>query len=167
VNLDFDGYSIGGLSVGEGKDEMYEFTDLSTDYLPEDKARYLMGVGSPEDLVQCVSLGIDMFDCVLPTRIARNGSVFTRNGRMNLINAKHKFSDEPIERDCGCFSCRNFSRGYLRHMFKTNEMLASRLTTTHNLTFLYNLMKEIRQAIEEENFSRYKKDFLASYLRKV
>lgn len=163
VELDFDGYSIGGLSVGEDKDKMYTITDLSTDYLPNNKARYLMGVGSPEDLVEAVHRGIDMFDCVLPTRNARNAGVFTKYGRMNLLNAKHKLSDEPISEDCNCLACNHYSRGYLRHMFKTKEMLGYRLATIHNLTFLYKLMENIRSAIASDTFTAFRKEFLDNY----
>lgn len=166
VDLDFDGYSIGGLSVGENKEIMYSITDISTAILPENKARYLMGVGSPEDLVETVGLGIDMFDCVMPTRNARNGSVFTHFGKMNLINAKHKTSQLPIEEGCPCFACQNYSRGYIRHLFKTREMLGYQLATVHNLTYIFNLMKEIRKAIEEDRYPMFKKKFYELYFHK-
>lgn len=163
VDLGFDGYSIGGLSVGEGKDSMYELTDLSTNYLPKNKARYLMGVGSPEDLIEAVSLGIDMFDCVMPTRNARNASIFTKLGKLNMINAKHKNDESPIDPFCNCETCKNYSRAYIRHLFKTKETLAYRLATLHNLTFLYNLMAEARAAIKNENFMEFKNEFFKLY----
>lgn len=163
TDLDFDGYSIGGLSVGEGKSIMYDITDLSTDYLPPQKARYLMGVGSPEDLVEAVSRGIDMFDCVMPTRNARNASVFTRTGKLNLMNAKHRMADEPLDPFCQCLTCKNHSRAYLRHLFKTKEMLGYRLATLHNLAYLYDLMKEMRQALRENRFLEFKRQFQQNY----
>lgn len=163
TDLDFDGYSIGGLSVGEGKSIMYDITDLSTDYLPHEKARYLMGVGSPEDLVEAVSRGIDMFDCVMPTRNARNASVFTRTGKLNLMNAKHRMADEPLDPFCHCLTCKNHSRAYLRHLFKTKEMLGYRLATLHNLAYLYDLMKEMRQALRENRFFEFKRQFQQNY----
>jgi len=163
IDLDFDGYSIGGLSVGEEKNLMYDLTQLSTSYLPQEKVRYLMGVGSPEDLVEAVSRGVDMFDCVMPTRNARNASVFTRYGKLNLMNAKHKTADLPLDSSCQCLTCKNHSRAYLRHLFKTKEMLGYRLATLHNLAYLYQLMKEMRQAIKNQEFDLFKKQFYHHY----
>jgi len=166
VDLDFDGYSIGGLSVGEGKKLMYDITELSTELLPEHKPRYLMGVGGPDDLIEAVSRGIDMFDCVMPTRNARNASVFTSYGKVNIINAKHTLSDAPLDPECNCEACTKFPVAYLRHMFKTHEILGYRLATLHNLVFIYNHMEKIRQAIAENQLEEFKKEFLSKYLEK-
>lgn len=165
VDLDFDGYSIGGLSVGEGKDLMYQMTGICTELLPENKPRYLMGVGGPDDLLESVERGIDMFDCVMPTRNARNASVFTSRGKVNINNAKYRFSKEPLDPECNCEACRNYPMAYLRHMFKTHEILGYRLATLHNLVFLYNHMENIRKSIREGWFSRYKREFLSKYLK--
>ncbi len=164
VELDFPGYSIGGLSVGEEKEMMYDFTDFSTEYLPKDKPRYLMGVGEPTDIIHAVERGIDMFDSVFPTRVARNATVFTENGRLLLRNETNKFDFEPIDKNCNCYVCQNFSKAYLRHLFKANELLVLRLTTIHNLYFIFSLMKNIRKSIFENNFNNFKNDFLKKYL---
>ncbi|OQY19085.1 MAG: tRNA guanosine(34) transglycosylase Tgt [Anaerolineaceae bacterium 4572_32.1] len=161
--LDFPGYAIGGLSVGETKAEMHAMLEVTTPLLPENKPRYLMGVGSPEDLFEGVARGIDLFDCVLPTRIARNGAVFTRRGRLNMRNAQYADDPRPIEESCGCYACRNFSRAYLRHLIKTKEIFGLRLTTIHNLHFLLNLMRQIRASILEGDFIALKKEFLANW----
>ena len=161
--LDFPGYAIGGLSVGETKAQMHEMLDVTTPLLPADRPRYLMGVGSPEDLFECVARGIDIFDCVLPTRIARNGAVFTRRGRINLRNACHADDPHPIEEGCTCYTCRTFSRAYLRHLIQAKEILGLHLATLHNLHFLLELMREIRQAILDGTFVALKEVFLAEY----
>ena len=163
VGLDFPGYAIGGLSVGEPKEQMYGILDITTPLLPEGKPRYLMGVGAPEDLLEGVARGVDMFDCVLPTRLARNGALFTRKGRINIRNAQFERDARPIEEGCQCYTCRSFSRAYLRHLFKAKELLAPRLATIHNVHFLLTLMQEIREAIAEGRFQTLKDDFLSIY----
>ncbi len=163
ASLDFPGYGIGGLSVGETKEEMHRTLDILHPVLPRHKPRYLMGVGSPEDLFECVARGVDQFDCVLPTRIARNGAVFTHQGRVNLRNARFATDKDPIEPDCQCYTCRTFSRAYLRHLLVANEILALRLTTLHNLHFMLNLMRRIRQSILDGTFSQLKESFLSTY----
>jgi queuine tRNA-ribosyltransferase len=161
--LDFDGYAIGGLSVGETKAEMHAMLEVLHPLLPHDKPRYLMGVGSPEDLFECVARGVDQFDCVLPTRIARNGAVFTRRGRLNLRNASFAEDPAPIEQDCACYTCHTFSRAYLRHLVVAKEITGLRLTTLHNLHFMLETMRRIRQSILDGGFADYKAEFLASY----
>jgi queuine tRNA-ribosyltransferase len=163
ASLDFPGYGIGGLSVGETKAQMHAMLEVLHPILPRYKPRYLMGVGSPEDLFECVARGIDQFDCVLPTRIARNGAVFTRQGRVNLRNARFAADHEPLEADCRCYTCRTFSRAYLRHLIVANEILALRLTTLHNLHFMLETMRRIRQSIIAGAFGQYKSEFLATY----
>ena len=156
--LGFPGYAIGGLSVGEPKDELYGTTELSVRLLPADKPRYLMGVGSPEDLVECVARGIDMFDCVLPTRIARNGALFVRTGRLNVAKATYRSQESPIEEGCDCYTC-TFSAAYVHHLFRAGELLAYRLATIHNLRFVLRLMGEMRSAIQHGAFEEYRADF--------
>ncbi|MBE3592458.1 MAG: tRNA guanosine(34) transglycosylase Tgt [Thermoanaerobacter sp.] len=165
VDMDFPGYSIGGLSVGEPKNVMYEIIDLTTEYLPEDKPRYLMGVGSPDDLIEGVIRGVDMFDCVLPTRIARNGTVFTSKGKLIVRDAPYAEDFSPLDEECDCYTCRNYSRAYIRHLFKANEILAARLATLHNLYFLIKLMGKIREAIRQDRLLEFKKSFLKKYYR--
>ena len=165
VELDLPGYAIGGLSVGEPKELMYEIMDDCVDYLPAEKPRYLMGVGSPDCLFEGVERGIDMFDCVLPTRIARHGMAMTSQGRVNIKNAKYERDFTPLDPHCDCYTCRNYSKAYLRHLFKCDEILSSMLMTTHNLHFLVNTMAGIRKAIEEDRFLEYKKEFYDSYGR--
>lgn len=165
VELDLPGYAIGGLSVGEPKEIMYEVMDDCVDYLPADKPRYLMGVGSPDCLFEGVKRGIDMFDCVLPTRIARHGMAMTSQGRVNIKNAKYERDFTPLDPNCDCYTCRNYSKAYLRHLFKSDEILSSMLMTTHNLHLLVNTMAGIRKAIEEDRFLEYKKEFYDSYGR--
>ena len=165
VELDLPGYAIGGLSVGEPKEIMYEVMDDCVDYLPADKPRYLMGVGSPDCLFEGVERGIDMFDCVLPTRIARHGMAMTSQGRVNIKNAEYERDFTPLDPNCDCYTCRNYSKAYLRHLFKSDEILSSMLMTTHNLHFLVNTMAGIRKAIEEDRFLEYKKEFYDSYGR--
>lgn len=161
--LDFLGYGIGGLSVGEPKEEMHHMLEETTPLLPVDKPRYLMGVGSPEDLVECVARGIDMFDCVLPTRVARNGALLTRDGRLPIKSSRFALVDQPIEPDCDCYACRHFSLGYLHHLFKTEELLAYRLNSIHNLRFMTRTMGEIRASILNGSFTQYREEFLARY----
>ena len=161
--LDFPGYAIGGLSVGESKEEMLATLDITTPLLPLDKPRYLMGVGAPEDLLEGVARGVDMFDCVLPTRLARNGALFTRSGRINIRNAQYERDAAPIEAGCQCAACRSFTRAYLRHLFKARELLAPRLATIHNVHFLLELMRDIRAAIAGGSFQTFKDEFLSAY----
>jgi len=163
VEMEFDGYAIGGLSVGEPKDDMYTITDVVTDVLPQDQPRYLMGVGKPEDLVEAVSLGVDMFDCVLPTRNARHGILFTWDGPISVKAAREKDAHIPLAKDCSCYCCQNFSRAYMRHLFKANELLVYRLASIHNIHFYHELMTAMREAIRSGSFGRFKKDFFARY----
>ena len=159
VAMDFPGYAIGGLSVGESKAEMYDVTGLTAGLLPEDRPRYLMGVGSPEDLVECVARGIDMFDCVLPTRIARNGALFTQEGRVNVDTAPFRRKDGPVDEGCDCYTCRTFPAAYLHHLFRAKELLAYRLATIHNLRFVLRLMERMREAIVEDRFEAFRRAF--------
>lgn len=163
VDLDFPGYAIGGLSVGEPKEVMYDMLEILEPHMPQEKPRYLMGVGSPDCLVEGVARGIDMFDCVLATRIGRNGTAFTRHGRMILRNAVFAEDDRPIDDTCDCYACRNFSRGYIRHLVKTGEMFGAMLISNHNLRFLTKMMEEIRASIEAGTFSEYRKAFWDNY----
>ncbi len=155
--LPFDGYSIGGLSVGEGHDTMVHMLDQTVNHLPGNKPRYLMGIGTPVDIVEAVAQGVDMFDCVLPTRNARNGMLFTRNGKMSLKQAQYRQDPAPPDEFCTCYTCRNFSRAYLRHLFVSGEILSSILNTIHNLHFYLELMFDIRHSIREQKFSDLKK----------
>ncbi len=163
VELDLPGYAIGGLSVGEPREIMYEVLDYATDYLPKNKPRYVMGVGTPDHLFEGVERGVDMFDCVLPTRLARNGSAMTSHGKVNIKNAKFERDFTPLDHECDCYVCRNYSRAYLRHLFKANEILSSMLLSYHNLHFLVNTMKNIREAIEQDRFLEYKREFYLKY----
>lgn len=163
VGLDFPGYAIGGLSVGEPKALMHQMLEVTVPLLPEDKPRHLLGVGSPEDLFECVARGIDIFDCVLPTRMARNGAVFTRCGRLNLRNARYTEAPGPIEEGCACYTCQHFSRAYLRHLIKAREILGLHLATLHNLHFTLSLMRDIRAAILDGRFVELKDAFLAEW----
>ena len=161
--LDFPGYAVGGLAVGETKQQMYDTLDVTCPALPVQKPRYLMGVGSPEDVVEAVWRGIDMFDCVLPTRIARNGALFTPEGRLNLRNARFAEDSAPVQEGCECYTCRTFSRAYLRHLYKAGEISALRLGTIHNVHFMTQLMREIRGALAQGEYSTYRRKFLARY----
>ncbi|HMB00586.1 MAG TPA: tRNA guanosine(34) transglycosylase Tgt [Spirochaetota bacterium] len=161
--LGLDGYAIGGLSVGEEKKQMYALTGYTAALLPERKPRYLMGVGAPEDIVESVKMGIDMFDCVLPTRNARNATVYTGKGKILLRNNENKYIDYPIEEDCGCYTCQHFSRGYLRHLFKSREINACILASIHNLFFYKRLMSKMRQAILAGNFKAFYENFFNNY----
>ena len=164
LSLGFPGYAIGGLSVGETKSEMYRITEFTTQLIPRDLPRYLMGVGSPEDLVECVARGVDTFDCVLPTRIARNGALFTKEGRANIYTARFKNMEDPIDPSCDCYTCTTFSAAYVHHLFKAKELLAYRLASLHNLRFVYRLMEELRSAIIKGNFEEYRRDFLERFI---
>ena len=161
--LDLPGYSIGGLSVGEPKEMMCDILDYCVPLLPAEKPRYLMGVGTPDAIFEGVELGIDMFDCVLPTREARHGAAMTSEGRINIKNARFERDLGPLDGKCNCYTCRNFSRAYLRHLFKAQEMLSATLLSIHNLRFLVGMMEDIRASIEEGRFKAYKKGFLESY----
>lgn len=153
--IGFDGYAIGGLSVGEPKEEMMAVLDYLPDDMPADKPRYLMGVGKPEDIVEAVRRGVDMFDCVMPTRNARNGHYFTTFGAVKIKNAVHRFDQNPLDSECDCYTCQNFSRAYLHHLFKCNEMLSAQLGTIHNLRYYQRLMADIRQSIEDDKFDAF------------
>lgn len=163
VDLGFPGYAIGGLSVGEPKALMYEMLDHTVALLPREKPRYLMGVGSPDCLVEGVVRGVDMFDCVLPTRIARNGSVFTRRGKLVVRNAEYARDFSPLDPYCDCYTCRNYTRAYVRHLIKAGEVLGIRLTTIHNIRFVLNLMEEIKEAIRRGNLVEFRDNFLKAY----
>ncbi|MDK8502495.1 tRNA guanosine(34) transglycosylase Tgt [Aerococcus sp. UMB1112A] len=163
ISLDFPGYSIGGLSVGESKEEMYQVLDYLTPVMPEQKPRYLMGVGSPDALIEGVIRGVDMFDCVLATRIARNGTCMTSQGRLVVKNAPYQRDFNPIDPKCSCYTCRNFSRAYVRHLFKADETFGLRLTSIHNLHFLLDLMAQVRQAIRDDNLLDFKEEFFEAY----
>jgi len=166
VAVGFEGYAIGGLSVGEPADVMYEMVGLTTRRLPEGQPRYLMGAGTPEDLVQSVARGIDMFDCVLPTRNARNGQLFTADGRLNIRNARFAEDERPVSDDCRCYTCRHFSRAYLRHLAMTGEMTSAALNTLHNLTFYLDTLRRIREAIAFGRFESFRVEFLQRLSRR-
>jgi len=163
VNIGFDGYAIGGLSVGEPKPIMYSIIDEVEPYLPKSQARYLMGVGSPDSIIEGVMRGIDMFDCVLPTRNARNSALLTWSGRMNIDRLEYSRDSNPIDPHCQCYTCQNFSRSYLRHLFKAGEILAAELATIHNLFFMVELMNRIRKAILNGSFQDLSSDLLARF----
>jgi len=152
VNLEMEGYAIGGLSVGEPKPEMRRITEYSCDHLPTEKPRYLMGVGTPLDIIESVALGVDMFDCVMPTRNGRNGTLFTSQGKVNIKNSAHRFSEEPLDPECSCYTCKTFSRAYLRHLFIAGEISGLRLFSLHNLTYYLKLIKDIRGSIKNNTF---------------
>lgn len=159
IEIGFDGYAIGGLSVGEPKEQMHDMTEATVAHLPDDYPVYLMGVGTPEDLVEGVWRGIDMFDCVMPTRNARNGTLFTSTGKVILKNAQYREDSRPVDESCACYTCRNYSRAYLRHLLVSREILAYHLNTIHNLHYYINLMNEIRQAIENDHYATFRNDF--------
>ena len=165
VQMDFPGYAIGGVSVGEGLDLLKKVVEYTAPYLPENKPRYLMGVGLPEDILESVERGMDMFDCVIPTRYARSATLFTNRGRIRLTNRKYRRDFYPIEPNCTCYACRNFTRAYIHHLFNANEVLSATLASIHNVHFYLNMMADIRAAIEEGRFSDYKQEFLKSYLK--
>lgn len=159
TNIGFDGYALGGLSVGEPKEAMLDVAAFTLPLLPDSLPRYVMGAGAPEDLVELVSLGADMFDCVIPTRNARNGQLFVRTGTVNICNARHRDDESPLEEGCPCYTCRHYSRAYLRHLFMAKELLAYRLNTIHNIYFFMTLMREMRESIRQERFELFKKEF--------
>lgn len=163
VAMDFDGYAIGGTSVGEPKAVYKEMIDMAIDYLPEDKPRYLMGVGSPVSILEAIERGVDIFDCVLPTRIARHGTAMTSHGRVVIRNAKYNDSFEPLDAECDCYACQNYSRAYIRHLFSANEQFGQRLVSIHNIRFLHRLVLESRKAIEEDCFIDFKEEFYRKY----
>jgi len=167
VDIGFDGYAIGGLSVGEPKDEMMRVLEVMRPLLPADRPRYLMGVGTPADLLESVRRGIDMFDCVMPTRNARNGNIFTSRGQLKLRNARHKSSTLPLDEECDCYTCQNFSRAYLHHLDKCKEILGSQLNTLHNLHFYQQHMAGIRRAIEQSTLDDFATEFYARQARGV
>ena len=159
LDIGFDGYAIGGLSVGESKEQMQEMTEATVPHLPEDFPRYLMGVGTPEDLVEGVWRGIDMFDCVMPTRNARNGTMFTSKGKVVIKNSQYREDKRPLDENCSCYTCSNYSRAYLRHLFQSREILSYHLNTIHNLHYYIDLMQGIRNALEKDAFAEFRKDF--------
>jgi queuine tRNA-ribosyltransferase len=163
VDIDFDGYAIGGVSVGEPEDEMMQAVEWSEPFLPADKPRYAMGLGTPPQLLEMIARGMDMFDCVLPTRLARNGTAFTATGTLNLKNAEFTWDKRPVEESCICLTCREFSRGYIRHLIKAEEILGLRLITLHNLHFYLNLMNRARAETERGTFDQFRKAFVAEY----
>jgi len=164
AGMDFSGYAIGGLSVGEPKSLMYEILDCTLPYLPTSKPRYLMGVGAPQSILEGVIRGIDMFDCVLPTRNGRNGSLFTSSGKISITNAKYKEDFTPLDKQCKCYTCLNFTKAYLRHLYISKEMLGPILGTIHNLHFMYNLMEKIKSALWEDRLLEFKEEFYTSFL---
>lgn len=161
--LDLDGYAIGGLAVGETHEEMYHIIEETVPYLPKDKPTYLMGVGTPANILEAVDRGVDFFDCVYPSRNGRHGHVYTNHGKLNLFNAKYELDSRPISEECNCPACRNYSRAYIRHLLKAKEMLGMRLCVLHNLNFYNNMMSEIREAIEEHRYSEYKRQKLEGF----
>ena len=162
-SLPFDGVAVGGLSVGEPHDLMYDILEETIQWMPKGKARYLMGVGTPDCLVEGVARGVDMFDCVFPTRVARNGMAMIHTGRMNMKNKQYERDFRPIEESCGCYTCRNYTRAYIRHLYKSEEVLAFRLVTIHNLYFLLQFMRDMREAIVQGNFSKFREHFMEHY----
>ena len=167
VKMDFPGYSIGGTSVGEPKDVMYKMVEDAIKWLPEDKPRYLMGVGNPIDLIEAAIRGIDMYDCVLPTRVARHGALMTTHGRLNINNEKFKYDFTPLDPDCDCYTCKNYTRAYLRHLHKSEEIFGKSLLSIHNVHFLLKLSEDIRNAIKEDRLLDFKEEFLDKYGRDV
>ncbi|MBM4271442.1 MAG: tRNA guanosine(34) transglycosylase Tgt [Deltaproteobacteria bacterium] len=167
AHIGFDGYALGGLSVGEPKEIMFHVAENTVPLLPEDRPRYLMGVGAPEDIVICVGFGVDMFDCVIPTRCARNGLLFTNREKVVIKNARYRDDDQPVDSTCDCYTCRNYSRAYLRHLFMAGEILSMTLNTIHNIRFFMNLMERIRKAIGEGTYAQLREDFLKTYLSEI
>ena len=161
--LNFDGYAIGGLSIGEPKSVTFDITGQTAVLLPTDKPRYLMGVGAPEDVVECVALGIDIFDCAMPTRVARNGALYTQAGRVDIENAAYSQQAAPVDITCDCYTCQNFSAAYLHHLFRSKELLAYRLATIHNLAFMSNLVQAVRNSILDGTFNEFRYKFLTTY----
>lgn len=167
AKLDLPGYAIGGLAVGESHQEMYHILDVVLPHAPEDRPRYLMGVGTPSNIIESVARGVDFFDCVIASRNARHAFIFTRNGTMNLLNQKYETDPEPIDSGCGCPACRNYSRAYIRHLFKAKEMLGMRLCVLHNLYFYNHLMEDIRKAIEEDRFEQFRAENVEKLARRI
>ena len=167
ADLNTDGYAIGGLAVGETTEEMYQIIEAVEPFMPVDKPRYLMGVGTPVNILEAVDRGVDFFDCVMPSRNARHGTIFTSNGILNIRNAKYERDDTPLDEHCDCPTCRNFSKAYIRHLFKANEMLAMRLAVIHNLYFYNNMMEEIRNALDNDCFDTYKKERIDILSRRI
>lgn len=165
IDLDFNGYAIGGLSVGEPAEIMYDMTSVCTDLLPTNKPRYLMGVGTPENILESIERGVDMFDCVMPTRNGRNAMLFTQTGSISIKNTAYKMDENPVDAKCGCYTCRNFSRAYLRHLFQVKEILALQLATIHNLYFYQWLVKEARRAINENRFKKWKDETINFFIK--
>lgn len=163
VKMDFDGYSIGGTSIGEPKDVMYKMVSYAVKYLPDDKPRYLMGVGSVDEILDGIEKGVDMFDCVLPTRIARHGALMTSTGRVNIRDSKYKEDFTPLDKECDCYCCKNYSKAYLRHLYVCDESFGKRLLSIHNIRFLIHMMEQAREAIKEDRFSEFKKAFLDKF----
>jgi len=163
IKIDFDGYAIGGLAVGEGQELMFKTLDNTTVFMEENKPRYLMGVGKPDDIIGAVKRGVDMFDCVLPTRSGRTGQAFTSKGQVNIKNSRHTLDTRPLDNKCFCFTCQNYNRAYLHHLFKAQEILGLMLLSLHNLHFYLGMMKLIREAIKNKNFENYERDFLKNY----
>ena len=163
IKIDFDGYAIGGLAVGEGQELMFKTLDNTTVFMEENKPRYLMGVGKPDDIIGAVKRGVDMFDCVLPTRSGRTGQAFTSKGQVNIKNSRHTLDTRPLDNECFCFTCQNYNRAYLHHLFKAQEILGLMLLSLHNLHFYLGMMKLIREAIKNKNFENYERDFLKNY----
>lgn len=166
LKIDFDGYAIGGLAVGEPKSEMFKILEHITSQIPENKPRYLMGVGTPEDLIESVIHGVDMFDCVMPTRNARNGHLFTSQGIVRIRNSSYKNDLAPLDQNCSCYTCKNYTKAYLHHLDKCREILGARLNTIHNLHFYQNLMTNLRQTLEQGKLAQFVKEFYTSYRRK-
>lgn len=167
AKLDLDGYAIGGLAVGESKEEMYRIIDAVEPFMPEDKPRYLMGVGTPSNIIEAVARGVDLFDCVMPSRNARHGHLFTNKGIININNEKYKLDKNPIDHECDCFVCKNFSRAYIRHLIKANEMLGMRLAVTHNIYFYNTLMEKIRKAIDENCFAQFREQYSDLLVKRI
>jgi len=163
VEIGFDGYALGGLSVGEPNEMMYEIIEKTIDFLPEDKPRYLMGVGTSQDILEAVEAGVDMFDCVLPTRNARHGLLYTSQGSIRIKNKQYKEDFTPLDPECDCYTCKNYTRAYLRHLYFAQELFGMRLSTIHNVTFYLRLMREIRESIEKGEFKKFKKEFLMKF----
>jgi len=163
VKMDFDGYSIGGTSVGESKPVMYKMIEDAIPFIPSNKPRYLMGVGTPEDILEGVLRGIDMFDCVFPTRVARHGALMTSTGKINIRDKKYEYDLTPIDENCQCYTCKNYTKSYLRHLYKCEESFGKRLLSIHNLHFLLDLTAKIRKAIQEDRFLDFKKEYLDKY----
>jgi len=160
IDLDFAGYAIGGLSVGEPEDLRYDILNLTVELLPKDRLNYLMGVGTPQQILESIEIGIDLFDCCIPTRYGRNGTAFTSEGKLTVRNATFSYDLNPLDKECCCYTCKNFTRSYLRHLFNADEILGLRLVSLHNVHFYLNMMKDIRQAIGENRFKKFKKEFL-------